>query len=152
MLVRATRFNGRAGVRHGAVSAVGGGVRRLAAASRGVRAPSRGEAATSPAPDAPPYRREFTEPGGGDFSVAVPARAIANDFSRMMRLATAGLGLTIGMGDGVRPYLDRGDVVAVLEEYCPPFAGYSLYYPARRQASPALRALLDYLLQLRQAR
>lgn len=105
-----------------------------------------------PGPDAPPYRWEFTEPGGGDFSVAVPARVVANDFSLMMRLVTAGLGVTIGMGDGVRPYLDRGEVVAVLEAYCPPFAGYYLYYPQRRQASPALRALIDYLLRLRQAR
>lgn len=55
------------------------------------------------------------------------------------------------MGNGVRPYLDRGEVVAVLEEYCPPFAGYYPYYPQRRQASPALRAFIDYLLRLRQA-
>ena len=70
----------------------------------------------------------------------------------MMRLVTAGLGLTIGMGDGVQPYLDRGEVVPVLEAYCPPFPGYYLYYPQRRQASPALRALIGYLLHLRQAR
>ena len=103
-----------------------------------------------PSPDAPPYRWEFTEPGGQDFSVAVPARAIANNFSLMMRLVTAGLGLTIGMGDGVQPYVDRGEVVPVLGEYCPPFPGYYLYYPQRRQASPALRALVEYLLQSRQ--
>ncbi|HEU0014023.1 MAG TPA: LysR substrate-binding domain-containing protein [Longimicrobium sp.] len=96
-----------------------------------------------------PYRWEFTEPGGGDFSVAVPARVVANDFSLMMRLVTAGLGLTMGMGDGVRPYLDRGEVVSVLEEFCPPFPGYYLYYPQRRQASPALRALIGYLLERR---
>ncbi len=104
-----------------------------------------------PGADAPPYRWEFTEPGGGDFSVAVPARAIANDFSLMMRLVVAGLGLTIGMEDGVQPYLERGEVVAVLQEYCPPFPGYYLYYPQRRHASPALRALIDYLLRLRQS-
>ena len=103
-----------------------------------------------PGPDAPPYRWEFTEPGGGDFSVAVPARVVANNFALQMRLVTAGLGLTIGMEDGVEPYLDRGEVSPVLEEYCPPFPGYYLYYPQRRQASPALRALIDYLLQLRQ--
>ncbi|HEV3049882.1 MAG TPA: LysR family transcriptional regulator, partial [Longimicrobium sp.] len=103
-----------------------------------------------PGPGAPPYRWEFTEPGGEDFSVAVPARVVANDFSLMMRLVTAGLGLAIGMSDGTQPYLDRGEVVPVLEEYCPPFPGYYLYYPQRRQASPALRALIDYLLRLRQ--
>jgi DNA-binding transcriptional LysR family regulator len=105
-----------------------------------------------PGPEAAPYRWEFTEPGGGDFSVAVPARVVANDFPLMMRLVSAGLGLAIGMGDGVQPYLDRGEVVSVLEEYCPPFPGYYLYYPQRRQASPALGALIDYLLQIRQAR
>jgi DNA-binding transcriptional LysR family regulator len=105
-----------------------------------------------PGPHAPPYRWEFTEPGGEDFSVAVPARVIANDFSLMMRLVTAGLGLTIGMSDGVQPYIERGEVVPVLEEYCPPFPGYYLYYPQRRQASPTLRALIDYLLRLRQSR
>jgi DNA-binding transcriptional LysR family regulator len=103
-----------------------------------------------PGPDAPPYRWEFTEPGGGDFSVAVPARVVANDFTLMMRLVTAGLGLTIGMGDGVQPYVDRGEVVPVLQAFCPPFPGYYLYYPQRRQASPALGAFIDYLLRLRQ--
>ena len=102
-----------------------------------------------PGRNAPPYRWEFTEPGGEDFSVVVPARVVANDFSLMMRLVLADLGLTIGMADGVQPYLERGDVVPVLEEYCPPFPGYYLYYPQRRQASPALRALIDYLLSRR---
>jgi DNA-binding transcriptional LysR family regulator len=100
-------------------------------------------------PNAAPYRWEFTE-DGRDFSVAVPARVVANDFSLMMRLTLAGLGLTMGMEEAVRPFVERGEVVAVLEEYCPPFAGYYLYYPERRQASAALRALVDYLLQARQ--
>lgn len=104
-----------------------------------------------PAPGAPVYRWEFTEPGGDDFSVALPSRVVANDFTLMMRLVTADLGLTIGMSDGVQPYIDRGEVVPVLEEYSPPFPGYYLYYPQRRQASSALRAFIDYLLRLRQA-
>ena len=103
-----------------------------------------------PGPGAAPYRWEFTEPGGGDFSVAVPSRVIANDFALMMRLVTGGLGVTIGMSDGVQPYIERGEVVPVLEEYSPPFPGYYLHYPQRRQASSALRALIDYLLRIRQ--
>ncbi|HEX8393795.1 MAG TPA: LysR family transcriptional regulator [Longimicrobium sp.] len=105
-----------------------------------------------PGPGAATYRWEFTEPGGEDFSVALPSRVVANDFTLMMRLVTAGLGLTIGMSDGVQPYIDRGEVVPVLDEYSPPFPGYYLHYPARRQASPALRALIDHLLRIRQAR
>jgi DNA-binding transcriptional LysR family regulator len=103
-----------------------------------------------PGPHAPPYRWEFTEPGGEDFSVAVPARVMANNFALQMRLVLAGLGLTIGLGDGVAPYIERREVVPVLEEYCPAFPGYYLHYPERRQASPALRALIGYLLEVRQ--
>ena len=44
------------------------------------------------------------------------------------------------------------EALAVLEEYCPPFPGCDLYHPQRWQASPALRALIDYLLRIRQAR
>ena len=39
----------------------------------------------------------------------------------------------------------RGELVPVLAEFCQPFPGYYLYYPQRRQASPALRALVDFL-------
>jgi DNA-binding transcriptional LysR family regulator len=100
-------------------------------------------------PEAAPYRWEFTE-DARDFSVSVPARVVTNDFSLLIRLAVSGLGLTMGMEEAVRPYIERGEVVPVLEEYCPPFPGYYLYYPERRQASSALRALIEYLLKLRQ--
>lgn len=51
--------------------------------------------------------------------------------------------------DVVRPYIERGELVSVLEEFSTSFPGFYLYYPARRHA---LRALIDYLLQLRQSR
>jgi hypothetical protein len=47
----------------------------------------------------------------------------------------------------VRPHIERGELVAVLEEYCTPFPGMYLYYPRRRQAPPALRVYIDYLRQ-----
>ena len=62
------------------------------------------------------------------------------------------MGLALARENAVRPYIERGELVSVLEEFSTPFPGFYLYYPARRQASPALRALIDYLLQLRQAR
>ena len=43
----------------------------------------------------------------------------------------------------------RGELVLVLEEYSAPFPGFYLYYPQRRHASPALRALVDYLRRAR---
>ena len=45
----------------------------------------------------------------------------------------------------VRDELARGDLVPVLERFSTPFPGFYLYYPQRRSASPALRALIDHL-------
>jgi DNA-binding transcriptional LysR family regulator len=47
--------------------------------------------------------------------------------------------------DRVRDDVQRGALVAVLDEFSTPFPGYYLYYPQRRHASPALRALTEYL-------
>jgi DNA-binding transcriptional LysR family regulator len=95
-----------------------------------------------------PYRWEFTE-DGRDIAVAVPSRVISTDSAIRIRLVRAGLGLTIVYEDEVREYLVRGELVAVLEEFCKPFPGYYLYYPQRRHASPALRALVDHLRRAR---
>ena len=97
-----------------------------------------------PTPEAPPYRWEFTE-GGREFSVAVPARVITTDPSMNIRLAREGVGVTMVREDRVRDDIERGDLVAVLDEFSTPFPGYYLYYPQRRHASPALRALVEYL-------
>ncbi len=94
--------------------------------------------------DAPPYRWEFTE-DGRDFSVAVPTRVLSNDSTLNLRLARAGAGLTLVYESRVRDAIARGELVSVLEAFCTPFPGYYLYYPQRRHASPALRALVDYL-------
>jgi DNA-binding transcriptional LysR family regulator len=42
-------------------------------------------------------------------------------------------------------HIARGELVRVLEDWCPPFDGYFLYYPSRRHQSPALQALIDTL-------
>jgi DNA-binding transcriptional LysR family regulator len=63
----------------------------------------------------------------------------------MARLARAGVGLTMLMEEVVRAHIEQGELVPVLEAYSTPFPGFYLYYPQRRQASPALRALLDHL-------
>lgn len=106
-----------------------------------------------PAADAPPYRWEFTEPGPDgprDFAVAVPSRVLSNDPAFNLRLARAGVGLTLTTEARVRDALARGELVAVLQEFCEPFPGHYLYYPQRRHVSPALRALIDHLRRARQ--
>lgn len=104
-----------------------------------------------PTPDAPPYRWEFVE-NGRDFAVAVPARVLSTDASLNRRLAIAGLGVTLAFEGHVRGAIERGQLVPVLEKFCAPFPGYFLYYPQRRQASRALRALIDQLQRWRRAR
>ena len=95
-------------------------------------------------PDAPLYRWEFTEKGR-NFSVAVPARVLTTDPAINIRLALAGMGVTMVREDRVRSAIEKGDLLSALEEFSPPFAGYYLYYPHRRQVSAGLRAFVDYL-------
>jgi DNA-binding transcriptional LysR family regulator len=67
--------------------------------------------------------------------------------SLAMRLSSAldGLGVAYMPEDQVLPYVAEGRLVRVLEDWCPPFPGYHLYYPSRRQQSPALALLVDIL-------
>jgi DNA-binding transcriptional LysR family regulator len=101
------------------------------------------------AADARPYRWEFTEQGR-NFSVDVTARVLTTDPAINIRLAREGSGLTMAREDRMRDDIARGTLVLVLDEFSTPFPGYYLYYPQRRHASPALRALVDYLRQGRQ--
>jgi DNA-binding transcriptional LysR family regulator len=94
--------------------------------------------------DARPYRWEFTEQGR-DFSLDVSARVLTTDPAINIRLACEGTGLTLAREDRMRDELARGALVLVLGEFSTPFPGYYLYYPQRRHASPALRALVDYV-------
>ena len=95
-------------------------------------------------PDIPPYRWEFTE-NGRDFSVAVDARVVTTDPRLNIRLAIAGVGLNMTWENWAREHLESGELVSVLERYCPPFPGFYLYFPRRRHRPAALRALIDYV-------
>ncbi|TCK28294.1 LysR family transcriptional regulator [Ancylobacter aquaticus] len=96
-----------------------------------------------PAPKVAPYRWEFTE-GGKDFAVAVAPEITTNDMALMIKLALAGAGITFGMEETFRPFVARGELVPILDAYCPPFAGFYLYYPNRGNLAPKLRALIDH--------
>jgi DNA-binding transcriptional LysR family regulator len=101
-----------------------------------------------PNPQVAPYRWEFTE-GGRDFAVDVNPRVTTNDMRVMIQLACAGAGFTFGMEETFRPYIARAKLVPLLEEFCPPFPGFHLYYPTRRNVPLKLRVLIDYLRQRR---
>jgi DNA-binding transcriptional LysR family regulator len=101
-------------------------------------------------PTAAPYRWEFTD-GGRAFTVGVSARVLSTSSLINRQFAVAGLGVTMAFDQHVRTELERGQLVTVLDKYCEPFAGYSLYYPPRRQASRALLALIDHVKRWRAA-
>ncbi len=96
-----------------------------------------------PAPDVAPYRWEFEE-NGREFDVAVNPRVTTNDMWVMVRTACAGGGITFGMEELFRPYVARGELVTLLDTWLPPFAGFFLYFPERRNLPPKLRALIDH--------
>jgi DNA-binding transcriptional LysR family regulator len=96
------------------------------------------------APHVAPYRWEFAE-GDKDFTVAVADTITTTDMALMVRLAVAGAGITFGMEESFRREIDRGELVPVLEEFSPRFAGFYLYYPTRRNMAPKLRALINHL-------
>lgn len=103
-----------------------------------------------PAPDQAPYRWEFAE-SEREFDVAVDPAVTTNDMWLMIRMAVSGAGLTCGMEETFRAWLDRGELVTVLGAYCPPFPGFFLYFPDRLNLAPKLRALVDHLRRWRSA-
>ena len=89
-----------------------------------------------------PYRWEFEKAGKG-LAVDVSGPLIADNADLMIAAAVSGLGLTFSFEEYVAPYLANGALVRVLEDWCPPFDGYYLYYPSRRQQPAALAALIE---------
>jgi len=90
------------------------------------------------------YAWEF-EKGGRELKVRVEGQVAFNDERLIIKAALAGLGLAYLFRDSVGPELADGTLVPVLTDWTPPFAGYHLYYPSRRQQSPAFAVLLEAL-------
>lgn len=101
-----------------------------------------------PAPHSAPYRWEFGQ-HGREFDVAVDPQITTNDMWLMIRTACAGGGITFGMEGTFKPYVESGQLVPLLQDYCPPFPGFFLYYPSRRNLAPKLRALVDHVKRWR---
>ncbi len=90
------------------------------------------------------YAWEF-ERGGRALNVRVDGPIVLNDFALTVRAAADGLGLAMAFEDQVAPLIAQGRLLCVLGDWCPPFAGYHLYYPDRRHPSPAFTVLLSAL-------
>lgn len=90
------------------------------------------------------YVWEF-EKGSREINVKVEGQLTVNDIAVIRRAALEGLGIGFIPQDYVQPYLDSGELIRVLADWTPPFPGYHLYYPSRRQQSPAFALLVDAL-------
>ena len=85
------------------------------------------------------------EKGSRDLHVRVDGQLVFNTSRMIIRAALDGLGLACVLEDTVVDQLTSGSLVRVLADWCPPFAGYHLYYPSRRQPSAAFALLVETL-------
>jgi DNA-binding transcriptional LysR family regulator len=90
------------------------------------------------------YAWEF-EKRGRALRVRVEGQLVFNNTVLRLNAALAGSGLAYLPEDQVRKHIADGRLIQVLEDWCPPFSGYHLYYPSRRQPTPAFALLVDAL-------
>jgi DNA-binding transcriptional LysR family regulator len=90
------------------------------------------------------YAWEF-EKDGHALRVRVDGQLIFNGTAPMLEAAVAGFGLAYVPDDEAEDYVARGALLRVLEDWCPYYPGYHLYYPSRRQMTPAFGLLVKAL-------
>ncbi|MBY3533782.1 LysR family transcriptional regulator [Rhizobium laguerreae] len=90
------------------------------------------------------YAWEF-EKNGHELRVRVEGQLVFNNIALRLNAVLAGMGLAYMPEDLVEAHLANGRLVRVLEDWCPPFSGYHLYYPSRRHTSPAFALVVDAL-------
>jgi len=90
------------------------------------------------------YAWEF-EKGGRELKVRVDGQTAFNGAYQMLNASLAGLGLAYVPEDMALPHIAKGRLKRVLEDWCPPYAGYHLYYPSRRQPSAAFALVVEAL-------
>lgn len=90
------------------------------------------------------YAWEF-EKDGREIRVRVDGQLVFNDPTMIVAAARKGFGIAFLPEDHMRDDLEAGRLLRVLDDWCPPFAGYHLYYPSRRQLSPAFALVVEAL-------
>ena len=90
------------------------------------------------------YAWEFQK-GGRELKVRVEGQLVFNNIALRLDAALSGFGLAYLPEDQVSVYIAKGRLIRVLADWCPSFSGYHLYYPSRRQPTPAFALLVDAL-------
>ncbi|HBR1526594.1 TPA: LysR family transcriptional regulator [Klebsiella pneumoniae] len=81
----------------------------------------------------------------GDLNVRVTGQLTFNTSEHIVDAALAGLGIAFLPEEEFEPHIQEGRLIRVLEAWCWPFPGYHLYYPSRKQISPAFALVIDAL-------
>ena len=90
------------------------------------------------------YAWEF-EKNGREMRVHVEGQLVFNNIALRLEAVLAGCGLAYLPEDRVQRHFSGGRLIRVLADWCPKFSGYHLYYPSRRQATPAFALLVNAL-------
>lgn len=90
------------------------------------------------------YAWEF-EKDGEELNVLVEGQTTFNGTYQMLNAALGGFGLAYVPEDLAEPLIAEGRLTQVLEDWCPRFSGFHLYYPSRRQHSAAFALIIDAL-------
>lgn len=85
------------------------------------------------------------EKDGREVNVRVEGQLVFNNMGLRLASALQGLGLAYMPEDQARSYIANRRLIRVLEDWCPTFSGYHLYYPSRRHSSPAFALLVEAL-------
>jgi DNA-binding transcriptional LysR family regulator len=90
------------------------------------------------------YKWEF-EQGTKKLELDVRGRVTFGDLRLALDAAVAGIGFTLVLDEQVTDLVDEGKLVKVLEDWCPPYPGFMLYYPRQRRVTSALRAFIEFV-------
>lgn len=90
------------------------------------------------------YAWEF-EKDGRELKVRVDGQLVFSRLAHRLTACLAGFGLAFVPEESALTHIAEGRLIRVLEDWCDPFPGYHLYYPSRRQSSPALAVLVEAL-------
>ncbi|WP_434666083.1 LysR family transcriptional regulator [Paraburkholderia sp. A3BS-1L] len=97
-----------------------------------------------------PWEFTSTEAGGHLFTVEPQGSITTNDDDGMLRAGLQNVGLIQHIDIAVRPHVESGALIRVLERWCKPFPGFYIYAPTRAQMPVKVRALIDFLVEKRE--
>lgn len=90
------------------------------------------------------YRWEFFDQNHW-FSIPVDGPLVTTSRQMALQAALQDLGIVFWTQNQLAPWIKSGELVALLDDYCPEFAGWQLYYPRQHRTSSILRAFIDFM-------